>query len=697
VSAKQIYSGAPGTTWKNTTGKVQYQLLVQWKNSCGVCIQRDRQIGPLWPTPFHHGCRCKQKAIWPNGESLPFVDFRLKIAELDHAQQTRVVGRSNLTLIDAGVVQWSDVVTPTRIRTLREVVSRQKLGVAAMVAAGVKRFQAEHAFETVNTPAHVLAEEQKVSAFAKLRQLGLSDQQIRAEVAKRLAARVMIGGAPPPPASTPTATPPPAPAPVQHPRVYPRMEKPGGRQAIYPMPVSTPSPAVLPVAAAAAPRLSASDIQSLFGVKLKPAAAAKAPATFPTSPSGLVVVKQLGGSTGAELVKDPVDGRLYVRKKGKNADHLREEFNADQAYRALGVDVPDSKLYDTPSGPVKLSVYSPGKTLDDLLKSDPAAASKAIKKLQSNFVADALLGNWDVVGMNFDNILVSPRGGKVLRIDNGGALRYRAQGGLKGSQWSGTIGELASLRNASINPSAAKVFGSITDAEIRKQAKAILKRKQGLLDSLPDALKPVMEERLKHLEKVASQKPVKPTIAAFKKFNNDQPAMQAWGKATYGAWAKSLSKQQSDALGEYTGNGFRWMNPALRQGVPITAQQRKKIDALATALKAATLPEPIEVSRGVGRFSETGYPESAFVPGFEYPDAGFLSASLLETPPLGHGANFLIRLPQGAPGAYVNASSASSIPREREFLLPPGTRYRVIERTTINGMDTVVMEYIDGP
>lgn len=43
---------------------------------------------------------------------------------------------------------------------------------------------------------------------------------------------------------------------------------------------------------------------------------------------------------------------------------------------------------------------------------------------------DAMLGNWDVIGMAADNILVD-KDGKPWRIDNGGSLSFRAQGGKK--------------------------------------------------------------------------------------------------------------------------------------------------------------------------------------------------------------------------------------------------------------------------
>ena len=190
--AKVIINQEPGSTWTNAGETVQYQLLVSWQNSCGLCVQYDRAIGPLWPTPFHRGCRCKQKALWPGVTSEPFVDFRAKITTLNRVQQSRVIGRSNLVLVEAGVVQWDDVVTKTRVRTLQEVVSRKRLAVDVMTNAGVVKRLAEQAHQAVNTPAHAIAEAQRVEAIRNLQRLSVGKESIQDLFAERMAGRLGI-------------------------------------------------------------------------------------------------------------------------------------------------------------------------------------------------------------------------------------------------------------------------------------------------------------------------------------------------------------------------------------------------------------------------------------------------------------------------------------------------------------------------
>ena len=150
--------------------------------------------------------------------------------------------------------------------------------------------------------------------------------------------------------------------------------------------------------------------------------------TFPMSLDKLEKVRNLGGSTGAQLVRDPDTGDLFVMKRGGSAAHLEEEMLSDTMYQAGGANVPAYQRYvDADGKPVKLATYIEG----DLLK-DLSAAKKraAIKQIQKQFGLDAYMGNWDVGGTGLDNILVD-KAGNVWRIDNGGSLRYRAQGKLK--------------------------------------------------------------------------------------------------------------------------------------------------------------------------------------------------------------------------------------------------------------------------
>lgn len=221
---------------------------------------------------------------------------------------------------------------------------------------------------------------------------------------------------------------------------------------------------------------------------------------WPDSPKDVQIVRRLGGSTGAQLVKDRA-GRQYVMKRGANAEHLREEFASDEAYRALGVLVPEARLYETADGPVKLARWVEGRTLADFLATaSEAEAAPVLKQIREGFLADAWLGNWDVAGMNLDNILVDAAG-LPWRIDNGGALRFRAMGKKKtAAEWSAAVPELETLLDPKRNPSAAKIFKGITEADMREQLVELSARSEAAIAAAPEGAREVLRLRLLTLQ-----------------------------------------------------------------------------------------------------------------------------------------------------------------------------------------------------
>lgn len=230
-----------------------------------------------------------------------------------------------------------------------------------------------------------------------------------------------------------------------------------------------------------------------------PPAPARAPGEFPPIDE-IEDVKKLGGSTGAVLVKDTKTGTRYVKKSGNSPDHIREEFAADQAYRAAGIDVPKAVLYDSPAGPVKLAEFIDGKNLGDYLASaSPAEVDAVLAKIRKGFVTDAVLANHDVAGLSMDNIIVDAKG-VPWRIDNGGSLRFRAQGAPKSSAvWNGSVTEIDSLRDSAINPQTARIFAGLSDGEVEEQIRDLLTRETAILDAVPEAARAVLQDRFRTL------------------------------------------------------------------------------------------------------------------------------------------------------------------------------------------------------
>lgn len=220
------------------------------------------------------------------------------------------------------------------------------------------------------------------------------------------------------------------------------------------------------------------------------------------SPQELELVAELGGTTGAQKMSDS-SGDFWVAKEGDSPDHCLNEYYANQAYEALGVPVPAGKAFtitrNGSSQTVLINTWISGTLLSDYLKKASAVETESvINHIRKHFVADCLLGNWDALGLDLDNIIVD-QNGIPWRIDNGGALEFRARGQRKEAQWGPEINELKSLLDPNINRNTAKMYQGITSDELIQQIEEIEQRQEALLDSVSDTIRPVLQDRFYYL------------------------------------------------------------------------------------------------------------------------------------------------------------------------------------------------------
>ena len=126
------------------------------------------------------------------------------------------------------------------------------------------------------------------------------------------------------------------------------------------------------------------------------------------------------GSQDAFFAKNNETGELFYVKfaetKAKEG-HIESEILASKLYNLAGFETPEIKLITLPGGKKALaSKYIPG--LDD---------PTDFKSLHKGFAVDAWLANWDA--LQYGNTYL--KNGKLIKLDNGGALRYRAMGKIK--------------------------------------------------------------------------------------------------------------------------------------------------------------------------------------------------------------------------------------------------------------------------
>jgi hypothetical protein len=195
VPTRIIYNGEPGTTWTNDTGKVRFQFIASLHNTCGACLQYHLAIGPRWPIPLHRRCRCRQVPVQIGAAAPePFVDFRKVLADLPHDQQVAAIGASNYKLLSAGVVEWDEIVTQYRVRTLREVLALNKVSLETALKTGIKPQWIKFAHEAVHTPEAELIQQHRAELIEKIKARGVSHNQLVHEISRGLVAQAQIVG-----------------------------------------------------------------------------------------------------------------------------------------------------------------------------------------------------------------------------------------------------------------------------------------------------------------------------------------------------------------------------------------------------------------------------------------------------------------------------------------------------------------------
>lgn len=184
-----------------------------------------------------------------------------------------------------------------------------------------------------------------------------------------------------------------------------------------------------------------------------------APATAGEKPPAeWTKVGEQKGSNPGGVYKDAAGEHWYV-KTPKSEEHIANERLANELYRMAGAAVPETKAIALDG---KNAIAS--RMLNEAfvpLKDAPNAAW-AEKVLRNNFAADAWLANHDVIGLTRDNVMVSPAG-EVYRIDQGGAMKFRAQGEPK--EFGNFPNEWETMRDPKIAKEAGPVFKGMTKAE----------------------------------------------------------------------------------------------------------------------------------------------------------------------------------------------------------------------------------------
>lgn len=177
-------------------------------------------------------------------------------------------------------------------------------------------------------------------------------------------------------------------------------------------------------------------------------------------------MRRVGGQLGsnpAGVYQDDSGRRFYV-KSLESAAHACNEYMA-------------AKLYQLAGAPTLRYVRSKASNqiateMAQLDKKHVAHLSdKERRQAQRWLGVHAWTANWDAAGFDGDNQGVL--NGTVLTLDVGGALAFRAQGDPKGQAFGVRVDELDALRRDVGNPHAVRLFGDMSDADIRQAIKVV--------------------------------------------------------------------------------------------------------------------------------------------------------------------------------------------------------------------------------
>lgn len=209
--------------------------------------------------------------------------------------------------------------------------------------------------------------------------------------------------------------------------------------------------------------------------------------------------KKVGGQKGSNpggTFENPATGEQVYVKAPKSQLHGENERLASAIYDAAGIS--SAKVLAGKDADGIDVTYSPmiDGAKQDLKKN--LNNKEYMARLQQGFAIDALLANWDVIGLDYDNV-VTDKNGEPVRVDPGGALLFRAQGSPKGGAFGEEVPELDAFTDKTSTRPSAKVFSQMSDEQKLESAKVLQNLSTSQIDELVDSIitDPAKQEELK--------------------------------------------------------------------------------------------------------------------------------------------------------------------------------------------------------
>jgi hypothetical protein len=434
--------------------------------------------------------------------------------------------------------------------------------------------------------------------------------------------------------------------------------------------------------------------------------APKAPKAPPVPRHQVILGEKTGSAQGSNEggFYTGTDGvRRYV-KFYADAGQAATEHLSNRLYRDLGLPAARSELFRLPDGRLAYSseILDNLGTLGSRLATVGAAERADLaRRALDGFAADVLTANWDAAGLVVDN-MIALGDGSIVRIDNGGALLYRAQGARKNAAALAEMNEWWMYLDGS-NPgysrlaSEAGVKRAQEIASLEDQIERIekLRPKKGgwakyleneaeLSEADRADIAAMLEERTRRLAEkradMVKRRRINEIEAELSSELTDKSAAARWGNANLVSARGKMSEAEKDAVVDYTSNAYVGINGNLRQkGKPTPEDLHRD-----RAMDRARVPRDLVLYRGVNYCPPLMdmIKDQARSEGRANTDLAYGSSSILREVGEQFSSSgreailFRMLAPKGTPGIWVD--DISKFGGEVEVLNPRDTTIRVL-------------------
>ena len=229
--------------------------------------------------------------------------------------------------------------------------------------------------------------------------------------------------------------------------------------------------------------LTDESVMEALGVVAKPATGIK----FYKGDLTATGEKATEGTNPGGFYKDKFGNEYYMKILDDKV--ARNELLANRFYELLGVPVLNKYLSNV-DAKGKLGVVSDRVKMENL---KGVKVEELNKVINNDFTIHSWLANWDFLGMKMENLKVV--NGKLMAMDEGGALLFRAQGKAKGKDFA-KIYDIESISRTKINKAA---FQNMTKEDIRNSARKVAAITDDEIETLVKAFGPTQKKLQKEL------------------------------------------------------------------------------------------------------------------------------------------------------------------------------------------------------